>query len=126
MGKRFWPALITVGLLAGVLVLTPPTAGFAEPSTPAASAAPTGDPTTAAVVGSVDALSTRAAEIQSVVPFRLLDTRGGSSVGSGVTVGLPVLGRGGVPVSGVGSVLLNVTATNVTADSWMTVCRLVR
>ncbi len=66
-----------------------------------------------------------------VNPARLLDTRPGfptiDPLGRpGVPLGptgridLPVLGRGGVPDSDVDSVVLNVTATNVTAPSFLT------
>ena len=48
-------------------------------------------------------------------PVRILDSRFGigvtqGPVAGGATVKLQVLGRGGVPVSGVGAVVLNVTA----------------
>jgi hypothetical protein len=42
-------------------------------------------------------------------------------VGAGQTVTLQVAGRGGVPASGVGAVALNVTVTNTTAPSFVTV-----
>ena len=48
-------------------------------------------------------------------PVRVLDTRGGAKVGNAAGTGAPyvlkVLGRGGVPASGVGAVALNVTVT---------------
>ena len=67
-----------------------------------------------------------------LTPARLMDSRPGSptvdggfantgQVGAGATVGLTVVGRGGVPVSGVGSVVLNVTVTNPSASSFVTV-----
>lgn len=67
-----------------------------------------------------------------VVPARLLDTRAGMAtidgggrprtpLGQGRTLGLRVLGRGGVPASGVSAVVLNVTAANPTARSFLTV-----
>ena len=46
---------------------------------------------------------------------------GTGAIGAGMAVNLPVLGRGGVPLSGVGSVALNVTATNPTIGSFLTV-----
>ncbi len=66
-----------------------------------------------------------------LVPARLLDTRSGQStvdgqfvgqgaVGSGGTLNLSVLGRGGVPSSGVGAVALNVTAVTPTATGYIT------
>jgi len=65
-------------------------------------------------------------------PRRLLDTRpgastvdglsaGGGSLGPGATRTLQVTGRGGVPASGVGAVVLNVTATGATAGGFLTV-----
>jgi hypothetical protein len=78
----------------------------------------------ALVIGAVVAVSasgdstTSAASTESFVPLspaRVLDTRGGAKVGNAAGTGAPyvlqVLGKGGVPVSGVGAVALNVTVT---------------
>ncbi|HEU0131786.1 MAG TPA: MBG domain-containing protein [Mycobacteriales bacterium] len=65
-------------------------------------------------------------------PARLLDTRsrrstydglaaGGGALGSGATTDLVVTGRGGVPASGVGAVVLNVTAVAPSLTSYLTV-----
>ncbi len=59
-------------------------------------------------------------------PARLLDTRSGTGtkagpVGAGGTVHLSVSGHGGVPASGVMSVVLNVTETGATGNSFLTV-----
>ncbi|MEV0805509.1 hypothetical protein [Micromonospora sp. NPDC050200] len=60
-----------------------------------------------------------------LAPQRLMDTRTGLGVvepgplGTG-SVNLQVAGRGGVPASGVGSVVLNVTVTGPTANSFLT------
>src|SRR5829696_8576036 len=43
------------------------------------------------------------------------------SIGAGETISLEVTGRAGVPASGVGAVVLNVTVTNTTAPSYLTV-----
>ena len=57
-----------------------------------------------------------------LVPARLLDTRNGTGVpaagaiGSGSSVDLQVTGHGGVPASGVGAVVLNVTVTQPNWD----------
>ena len=67
-----------------------------------------------------------------LVPARLLDTRpggatidgqfaGGGEVGATSTVNLTVLGRGGVPTSGVGAVAINVTVAAPTSGSFLTV-----
>ncbi|WFE95808.1 hypothetical protein [Micromonospora sp. WMMD987] len=60
-----------------------------------------------------------------VAPARLLDTRSGvgapaGKIGAGKKVDLQVAGRGGVPASGVGAVVLNVTVTGPTAASFLT------
>jgi subtilisin family serine protease len=61
-----------------------------------------------------------------LAPTRILDTRIGNGaptapLGQGATIGLQVTGRGGVPATGVSSVVLNVTATGATAASFVTV-----
>jgi hypothetical protein len=61
-----------------------------------------------------------------VNPSRILDTRFGNgvpaaAVGPNSTISLQVTGRGGVPSTGVSSVVLNVTATVPTAHSYITV-----
>ncbi|MEU3843180.1 FlgD immunoglobulin-like domain containing protein [Streptomyces sp. NPDC028635] len=59
-----------------------------------------------------------------VEPARVLDTRSGlgapkAKVGAGRTVTVQVAGRGGVPATGVSAVVMNVTATNPTAASFV-------
>lgn len=64
------------------------------------------------------------ARLTSLSPVRLLDTRsdGGSAHPVAQTpLVLPVLGRGGVPGSGVTAVVLNVTATGGNASGYVTV-----
>ncbi|MGZ4805230.1 MAG: endo alpha-1,4 polygalactosaminidase [Ilumatobacteraceae bacterium] len=66
-----------------------------------------------------------------VVPARLADTRNlptidgkyanTGPVGQQTSINVGVLGRGAVPASGVGAVALNVTATNPTGSSFLTV-----
>ena len=61
-----------------------------------------------------------------VVPARLLDTRDGTgtpqgALCAGMSLTLQVTGRGGVPTSGVAAVVLNLTATNPTAATYVTV-----
>ena len=41
-------------------------------------------------------------------------------IGAGQAIDLPVTGVAGVPGTGVGAVVLNVTATQPTANSWLT------
>ncbi len=60
-------------------------------------------------------------------PFRILDTRTGtggvpvSPVGPGGGLNVQIAGQGGVPASGVIAVVLNVTVTDPTAASYLTV-----
>jgi hypothetical protein len=58
-------------------------------------------------------------------PTRILNTRNGIGapavpIGAGGSIDLPVTGVAGVPATGVGAVVLNVTATQPTASSWLT------
>ncbi|GAA3393914.1 hypothetical protein [Streptomyces roseoviridis] len=62
---------------------------------------------------------------EPLVPARLMDTRNGTGVvkakvGPGRTVTLPVAGRSGVSGIDVTAVVLNVTATNTTAPTYVT------
>ena len=61
-----------------------------------------------------------------LVPARILDTRTGmgapaGALGSNSTVTLQVRGQGSVPAAGVSGVVLNVTVTEPTASSYLTV-----
>jgi hypothetical protein len=61
---------------------------------------------------------------QPLAPARAMDTRYGTgvrkgAVGPGGTVTLQVAGTGGVPATGVTAVVLNVTATNPTASTYV-------
>ncbi|MFF5976660.1 FlgD immunoglobulin-like domain containing protein [Streptomyces sp. NPDC012769] len=63
---------------------------------------------------------------KAVTPARILNTLAGvgapkAKVGAGKTVNLQIAGRGGVPSTGVTAVVMNVTATNVTASSYVSV-----
>ncbi len=65
-------------------------------------------------------------EFTGLTPVRLLDTRSGvgapkAAVGAGGTVSLKVAGVGGVPATGVGAVVLNVTATQPSSAGHVTV-----
>ncbi|MCX4860847.1 N-acetylmuramoyl-L-alanine amidase [Streptomyces canus] len=64
--------------------------------------------------------------LKPVTPTRIMDTRNGTGVtkakvGADGTVTLQVTGKAGVPTSGVTGVIMNVTATNATATSYVTV-----
>ena len=65
-------------------------------------------------------------QYQSLAPARILDTRNGlgapkAAVGSGGKLDVQITGQGGVPSSGVAAVVLNVTVTDTTAGSYLTV-----
>ena len=72
------------------------------------------------------AATTVAGEFFSLAPARLLDTRTGNGaakqpLGADSTLHLQVTGRGGVPSSGVSAVVLNVTVTDPSSTSFITV-----
>lgn len=95
----------------------------------------TGTSTPSIVSNAVSTSSPVVDMFKSLTPARLADTRspsvGGSTidgqylgrgaVGGGSAYAVRVLGRGGVPSSGVGAVALNVTATNPSTPSFFTV-----
>jgi hypothetical protein len=57
----------------------------------------------------------------SLTPSRLLDTRSSTGpLAAGATIDLPVLARFGVPATGVGAVILNLTATGPQAGGYLT------
>jgi len=65
--------------------------------------------------------ATLAGTFTPLTPARLLDTRSGNgapaaAVGPGAAIDLQVTGRGGVPATGVGVVVLNVTVTRPSTD----------
>jgi hypothetical protein len=77
-------------------------------------------------VGDATNSFTRDGLFNPVPPTRILDTRTGAGaplarLGPGQTLSLPVAGIGAVPVSDVSAVVLNVTITNPTSPSWLTV-----
>jgi hypothetical protein len=55
-----------------------------------------------------------------ITPVRILDTRTGSALGGNATMDVQVTGNGGVP-AGATAAVINVTATNTTAASYLTV-----
>jgi hypothetical protein len=64
-------------------------------------------------------------EYRALVPSRILDTRTGVGAGQGRVgaegvVELQVLGRGGVPLSGVGAVVLNLAVTDPSTSGYIT------
>ena len=107
-------------------------AGAAGPSVPttdhAGNPRPTdGDGDGVAVVdmGAFEAPAVPVPTYHPLAPARILDTRTGNGapvgkLGSESTLSLQVTGRGGVPATGVASVVLNVTVTEVSAVSFLT------
>ena len=96
--------------VAALTVTVPPAA-----SSPAGAAAGT----------SAGVVSFGAGGFEPLVPARILDTRDGTGapagpVGPGGVIELVVAGRGGVPSIGAGAVVLNVVATEPSADSYLT------
>ena len=72
------------------------------------------------------------ASYNPLLPARVLDSRAGQptidglgagagALGAGATMTVPVVGRAGVPATGVGSVVLNITATDQTNPTFLTV-----
>ena len=59
--------------------------------------------------------------LNALSPARILDTRGGAPIGPLSARPLAVTGAGGVPATGVSAVVLNVTATEPTAETFLTV-----
>jgi serine protease len=100
--------LFAVVVLIAGLIVGPPTLSGAEVTAHAA----------AATAGTYVPLS----------PVRITDTRAGSgspnagkTLGAGITINVQVTGVGGVPASGVSAAVMNVTAVNPTASSFLTV-----
>jgi outer membrane protein assembly factor BamB len=88
-----------------------------------------GDGVAVVDMGAYEAASPTAGVVHAgfhpLTPARLLDTRAGlgapgQRLGGGTALDLQVTGRGGVPESGVSSVVLNVTVTEATATSFLT------
>jgi hypothetical protein len=67
-----------------------------------------------------DGTSATGATFHPVTPSRILDTRGASPVGA-TSAELQTAGRGGIPSTGVSAVVMNVTVTQPTADSFLSV-----
>lgn len=102
------------GLLALTLTLT-----ALVGASPIAQASPVFDSEAAAITASGD--------VVPLTPDRILDTRSGNGVAQAGTVGpagsidVVVLGRGGVPNSGVDAVVVNVTAARQSVRTFITV-----
>jgi outer membrane protein assembly factor BamB len=62
-----------------------------------------------------------AGEEVALTPARIADTRSASPVGAGASLDIQVTGAGLVPAGGVSAAVLNVTVTNTTAASFLTV-----
>jgi hypothetical protein len=104
MIRRCFPILLIAALVAALTAVATP-AGAAPDLRPSATAGGT---------------------FHAVQPTRILDTRNGigaavNPVPGDTTLDFQVTGRGGIPASGVGSVVLNVTAVDPTSEGFLTV-----
>jgi hypothetical protein len=54
-------------------------------------------------------------------PVRVLDTRTTTPMGGGGNLTLPILGKGGIPATGVAAVVINTTVTQTTIAGYLTV-----
>ena len=107
-------------------------AGAAGPSVPTTDQAgnprPTdgdGDGVATVDMGAFEAPAVPVPTYHPLAPARILDTRSGNGapvgkLGANGTLPLQVTGRGGVPATGVTSVVLNLTVTEATAVSFLT------
>ena len=68
-----------------------------------------------------DGTSTGGGSYNALAPARILDTRSGTPVPAGGTMVQTVTGVGGVPASGVSAVVLDVSVTQPTAPSFLTI-----
>ncbi len=126
------PGLVVLALVASGIGFEPEQVAAAPANT--AAAAPDKTTTAGNDVAAVDAparteqvgaLPARGGGYQPVTPARIMDTRDGlgiaAALADGATADLQVSGQGGIPAAGVGSVVLNVTATNATRQTFVTV-----
>ena len=71
--------------------------------------------------GSCDWTSPTGARYHPLSPARILDTRTSTGpIGQGSVLNMAVAGQGGIPSSGVGAVMMNVTVTGPTSYSLLT------
>ncbi len=115
---RGWPGTSTVNFLPGQVVPNMALVGLGLGGQ--VSVLSSGGP----VHVIVDAAGWFADGFQPVTPARVADTRTGRCgfrLGQGDRRNIEILGEGGVPVSGVAAAALNVTATNPTSSSFLTV-----
>ncbi len=113
-----WPGTSTVNFLPGQVVPNMALVGLGPGGRVAVLGA--GGP----VDVIVDATGWFADGFQPVTPARVADTRTGRCgvrLGQGDRRSIEILGEGGVPVSGAAAAALNVTATNPTSSSYLTV-----
>ena len=114
------------GFLAAAVMLLSTTATVLNPMTAAGASAPTiGAPSVGAMSpASEPAVAQTPGSFVSVAPARVIDTRSGlgaaGPVAAGGTVSAVVAGRGGVPVSGVSAVVVNITVTAPTRGGFLT------
>src|SRR4051812_23899967 len=109
---RITSVVVAVALVVGLITIV----GAAAVATTAT--------TTSVATGSIDA----SGDYTAVAPTRIVDTRDGTGLGGSAgpvgdqgTLRVRVVGVAGVPVSGVAAVVVNVTETEATAPSYLTV-----
>jgi len=108
-------------MVAMAIAVTTPVAAGASPAPPTTSKR---HPAAASAPTAVDS----GGAFHAVTPARIFDTRDGTNtpggvsgpLGPGATMDVPVLGQGGVPGSGVAAVVLEVTATQPSTDTHLT------
>ena len=121
------PGILTRSLLIMAMVASSASITLsstaATPDRAGQTAAPATAPTSSPI--SEPAVVRAAGSFQALSPQRILDTRTGlgavGPVGPIGSISVPVLNVGGVPASGVASVLITVTATHPTAPGYITV-----
>lgn len=109
MGRRLlvWltAALCVLGMMPEALA-APTAAGSGAKAAGAATAPNVADPPVSA-------------NLVALAPARLLDTRSTARVPAGGVRAVQVLGKGGVPATGVAAVVINVTAVRPSATGWL-------
>lgn len=73
------------------------------------------------LLGDVVAWARNDGHFVGLTPARVLDTRASLPVAGGAVIDVPVRGVGGVPPSGAGTVVVNITATRPTSPTYLTV-----
>ena len=73
------------------------------------------------LVGDIVGYMTQLSAYRPITPARAIDTRDGAPVGAGETIDVTIAGVGEAPDTGIGAAVLNVTSTESTEPSFVTV-----